>query len=245
MRNPFNSQVAASIFDYPANPNVNDDEFDSAVLDPAWVVGAGAFTAGVINPYASFAAGNTTYDLTVRRSWLMLQPPGSGATQRLTRAAALAGDFSVWMRASFGSRLNTVPANGDGNIGAQISTAAYDANNRADIYINESDAGAIYAKFVTVAGGVSTTVATTIDKYVTQADTQDIQLMGIQKIGTNYHGWAIGSSGSPIYLGVGAIPALVPGSLSIVTSNALSTLPGNMRMGLDYLRVVDGATFIP
>ena len=238
--------TAASIFDVPASPNVSDDEFLATALNPSWSTATGAFTAGGIDPYGAYPIGATRYEIHTdrRRSWIMFQAPGDGVSQRLEKLYTFGTNTFVWMRGCFNSRLNAAPNTNDFQIGLTISSTPFDVLNHVDVYINETDPGVMQVEFLSTVAGITTIVASTIDKWVTQADVQSIEAVGIQKIGTTYHGWAFASSGLAIYLG-SVVYAPGVAAITIQVTNSTALAPGTAIVGIDFVRFVDSALFLP
>lgn len=237
----------ANIWNMPEVAHAADDEFCLATLNAAWTVQGGAWTQGTIDPQAAFGAGNNTrYDLHTqrRRSWIMMQPPADAASHLIYKLYSPPTNAFIWMRGSFASRLDTAPTANDFTLGLVLSGNPPTANDRVIIALNDCKASVIQAEFVKVVAGVPTSVATTIDKFVTQADGQEFQGVGIQKLGTTYHGWAFLSNGNAIYLGNTTYAATID-SISIEVINAVTTSPGNMIVGADFVRVIESAVFLP
>jgi hypothetical protein len=233
----------SNIWDKPRSPHAYDDEFESTTLDGAWSWGGNPGTAGNIDPYATFV-GDLRYELHTnrRRSWIMMQPTSTGT--RLTKSVTFTTNMFIWSRMSFNARSNTTPVNNDTTLTLDLSLATWATNDRVFMNINEQDAGTIQAEFFKAEGGVFTSIGTTEDLYGTAADAQPIEAIGIQKLGTTYHGWAFTAAGSALWLGSTTWTGSVA-STSIGMLNAAATSPGNMIVGADFVRFVTSSVWLP
>ncbi len=228
-----------SIWDKPLVAHAYDDEFELATLDASWTPNVTLVTG--IDPYAAFGAANTRCEIhTRRKSWMMIQPPATGGGSQITKTTTLQTNQFVWMRGSSNYRLNTAPTNNDMSLVLQLYA---DASNYVQLFITESDASVLQVEYIRLLAGVSTSIAVTVDKYVSQSEIQEIQAVGFQKIGTTYHGWAF-SETMALHLGSTTFTPTVTATNLIVT-NAVSTAPGNAIMGIDFIRFVNSATFLP
>lgn len=238
----------ANWWDVPQTPHVDDDEFLSTTLNPAWSVASGVWSNGNINPYASFAAGDNRYELHTqrRRSWLMCQPPADSSGKSIEKAITVPGDFVCWVRASYNARLTTTPTNNDYLVQVNLSASPFDVNNQIALDLNETDASAYYLKFVKVVAGVQTVIGTSVDKFTTQADMQELEGFVVQRIGGNIYGWGIQTNGSMIFLGTSTFSAaIVISTVRLNVSNVVSSAPGNTIMGFDFIRFSNTPTFLP
>ncbi len=241
------SGIEKNLWDRPLVAHQYDDEFDSTTLDPAWIQEAGAWSAGGIDPYQAYAAGDTRYELhTDRRpSWMMIQAPANAANQRINKPiAGMPANFFVWFRASFQTRLNTAPTDNDFTLNLILSTSPYDNTNRINVSVNETDNNAIYAEFAKTEGGVFTLGSNTPNLWGAQADLQAIEAVGMQKIGTTYHAWAFGRNGSAIYMNSMTFMPTI-GTVAIEVLNSVSGAPGTQVVGVDFVRFKDGALYLP
>lgn len=241
------SGIESNLWDRPLVAHPFDDEFDSTVLNPAWVAEAGLWVQGAIDPYQAYAAGNVRFELHTQRrpSWMMIQAPADAGNKRINKPiAGMPANYFVWMRASFATRLNTAPTDNDFTLNLILSTSPYDNTNRINISVNETDNGTIYAEMAKTEGGAFTLIADTIDLFGAQADMQAIEAVGMQKIGTTYHGWAFGRNGSAIYMGSSVFAPTV-GTVAIEVLNSVTTAPGTMVTGLDFVRFKNGALYLP
>jgi hypothetical protein len=236
----------SDVADAPESPHAYDDEFNSTVLNAAW-----QFTStfgGVPDPYASFAAGNTRMALHTdrRRSWLTVQPPGDGVGKLLHKAIVCPANFFVWSRVSFGLRVGSA-VNNDAGISLNLcatSAGAPDINNEVAITVNELDASKTTVQFQKTEGGVFSTLQEGQNVFSTVHHAQPFDSMGIQKIGTTYHGWVFTSSGMAMHMGSTVFaPAIT--RLAFHFRNVATTSPGNMLIAIDYVRCKESAIYLP
>jgi hypothetical protein len=227
----------------PDTPHALDDEFESTTLDSDWTAVGSWSTATSIDPYASFAAGDTRYALHTnrRKSWLMVQPPGDGAEKYLSKAFTPDTNQFFWMRGAFASRNAVAPTNGDFSMGLRLYS---DATNYITLFLNETDANVVQVEYQRILAGVATSVGSTSDKYATLLDMQEVAAVGIHKLGTTYHGWIYGSDGQAIHMGGTAFAPAIS-EVRLVFSNSTTTAPGNSVMGVDFFRSVSSATYQP
>lgn len=234
------SGTECNIFSRPLEPHAYDDEFESTTLDPAWTAVA-PLVPGNLDPYSTL--GNQLYQLHTdrRASWIMVQGLG-GVT--ISKQIAFAGDFFVWMRGSFNARTALSPVNNDAGVRLDLSTDPRDTNNLVAMSINEQDAGTIQAEFSTVVGGAITVVGNTANMFSGTAGLQAIEAVGIQKIGTTYHGWAFGRGGHGIWLG-STVFAPAIGTCGLVFPGVSTAAPGVMIQGADFVRFKESSTWLP
>jgi hypothetical protein len=239
--------VGGGVWAKPLIGHEYDDDFDEgATLDPAWEITTGSVGAAAIDPYAAFATGDSRISVNARRSnWLMLQPVANGVELLITKPIPdVPSDFAVWMRGCFNHRAAVEPVNNDFTFGLTLSADPFDESNRITVYINESDAGIIQVSFDKKVAGVGTTIGTTID--LAANDQTPFEGVLMQRFGgTNtYHAWAITNGGCCVYLGSTTFSPAVA-RVGFFAQNAATTAPGNMIVGVDFIRFVEGATFLP
>jgi hypothetical protein len=234
----------SNIWDKPRSPHPYDDEFESTALDGAWSWDGNPGTAGNIDPYATFV-GDLRYELHTnrRRSWIMMQPSTVGT--RLLKTVTFTTNMFVWTRLSFNARSTVTPVNNDSTIALDLGlVTGWTLNDRVAILLNEQDAGTIQCEFFKVEGGTLTSLGTTADLFGTVTDAQPIEAVGIQKLGTTYHGWAFTGAGSALWMGSTVWTGSI-GTVTIATINAAATSPGNMIVGADFIRFVTSSVWLP
>jgi hypothetical protein len=231
----------ANLWAKPVAPDARDDEFESTVLDAAWTV-TPAESVSAIDPYAVFAAGGPRVELHTdrRRSWVMMQPDSDC---QIHKPITIGANLFVWSRMSFNIP-NGVPINNEGMVAIALTATSLglpDLDNSVRIYVNESDVGTVQAQFLVREAAADILVVNTTD---VDDQGQAIAYGAIQKIGTTYHGWAGTENGSWIHLG--SIAMVTPLDRALIRSfTAAGGPPGNMIMGVDFIRFVDSATFLP
>lgn len=236
------SGLECSIWDRPLTPHALDDEFDSTTLNPAWTTGGAGWTNGGIDPFLSSAAGNALYELHTQRrpSWLMVQPQTSPAFITKNISSISGGDFFTWCRVSNELRVSAVADQESAIIFSLINNSL----NNVNIIIGPNGANNITATFYRFVAGVVLQIGQTRNMFNGTSGMQPIEGCGIQKIGTNYHGWAFTGAGAAIWLGTTnvafAVPSLSPQFYSSQTAN-----PGNRISGIDFVRFKEGAVFLP
>lgn len=246
---------ARSIWDRPSVAHQYDDEFCgcSIALDPTWSAVEGSFTiATPIDPYAAFAAGDSRLNLSTRRmSWLMIQPIGTApapatnsATLTLVKTIAPPANFAVWARFSYNHRFSTATSNNDFTIGIVLSADPYDKDNRICVFLNESDVGVIQIEFLKAVGGVLTSIGVTTNLGINDHTIFEGVLIQCFGATDTYHAWAITNNGSMIYLGSTTFATTIE-TMGFWIADSVTTAPGNMIVGVDFIRFVEGTTFLP
>ena len=236
---------AFSLDEKPTTPHAYDDEFEGSVLDPKWIrLSGGTFdNISSIDPYASFATGHRT-SLSYRKSWYMVQGSSTGGTVLLYQPVILPTDCFVWARLGFNFRYSAVVGNDtDVELGLWGDLAGVpDGNNRAYVYLNETDTNTIQVEAgrVTASVGAATTMLNVGPQSVgTDSLCQAAAYVGIQKLGTTYHFYAGQPNGNWTILAsqthAGALPWL-----ALALTNTSAAAPGNMLMGCDFVRFFAG-----
>lgn len=227
----------------PETPHAYDQEFSVGsgnALPTSWtlVSGSSTISATAPNPYDKFAGTEARVSLnTARRSWLMIQPP-NGTTFRVGREVTVSTNFAIMAKFSYNFRSSQAPINNDFSVGLSLSMSGFDANNRIDVTLNESDAGVKQCEFAKIDGGASTSIATTAD--VPEGEVSPFAAVLLQKRGTTYDAWVITEAGHQAWLGTTTMTAAM-GHVSISCSCADSTNnPGNLMLGCDWMRFREG-----
>ncbi len=230
----------------PITPHAYDDEFEGSLS--AWAIG-GSQVATEIDPYAGFTtATEWRYSLNSKRpSWLMVQPAATGAyIDILHKAITIPTDLLVWARVTFNRRNAAVAAN-DCSIGFGLcasSAGAPDGTNKVAIYFNEADASDIAAQYNVANGGADTVVEYGFGSGAGTAMV-DAAYMALQKLGSNVHFWIAGAGGNWLYLGTVAYSGATMDRVFITAANATNTGPGNMILGLDFIRFSATSKLLP
>jgi hypothetical protein len=228
----------------PVSPNASDDEFESGALT-AWTTG-GSQQATAIDPYATFTtATQWRYSHTLRPSWLMIQPTADATyIVPIHKSVTVGTNFMVWARLSFNSRSSATVSNNDHGIGIGLSATsagAPDFNNFVLLFLSEPNANDKAIRWSSTAASVA---ATTGSLSVSTTLNVDTQYVLIQKIGSTIHYWCAGPSGSWLYLGSHTNAATFD-RVFLRVANAATTAPGNMILGIDFIRFYSGADKLP
>lgn len=240
---------AYSLDTVPSSPHAYDDEFDAAVLDAKWTRRGTPDDVNAIDPYAAFASPTGwRWSLnSFRKSWYMVQPDtrsGANLTARLTQPVTLPTDCFMWARLSFNARYNAMTAN-DARVGILFlasSAGLPDDNNRVYMYLNISAANTCIAKGGrTTAGATAETSTKNVGPQSVGTDSlsQAACYVGIQKIGTTYYfllGWPNGNWN----ILTSQTQASTMAFLGIDFINGGTTTPGNMIVGIDFVRFFAG-----
>lgn len=233
----------------PASPHAYDDEFDAGSLDAKWTRMGTVDNVNAIDQYAAFAspAGWRWSMNSFRKSWFMVQPDtrsGANLTARLTQAVTLPTDCFMWARMSFNARYNAMTAN-DSRVGILFlasSAGLPDDNNRAFMYLNLSGTNTVVATGgCTSAGAAASSSTKNVGPQTVGTDSlsQAACYVGIQKISTTYQfllGWPNGNWNILASQTLAATMAFI----GVDFINGGTTTPGNMIMGLDFLRFYAG-----
>jgi hypothetical protein len=231
--------LAGELWELPDTPHDLDDEFEGSVIDPAWDSGVALDYVTPIDPYA--VGGNLGNINDTHPSWLMVQGtcvyskafPGGLPTNCLIYARMR------WAR-------ETVDANGRSNhyiwFGAS-SGGQYDNNGQLSVAITEWLSGEYAEGFYRSGGSFPRWGPNTVSM---NNEGTALEWVGIQKLGTQYHGWVWGNGGNRFYLGA-LNSAFVPGTLDRVGFTMSGDLanPGRIVSGIDCFRVVESAVFLP
>src|SRR5574341_66708 len=239
------TSVAPTIWDIPAVPNVDDEDFNTgSTLPAAFAINQGSIGATAIDAYAGFAVGDARINVNTQRpSWVIFQPVASGGVDILTvtKAITVAGDFAMWFRGDFNHRAGVAAINNDFSLSMILTTNPFDVNNNLSLFINEADAGIVQMEFSKTVGGVITSIGTTANMPVNEH--WAFQGGVIQVIGGNAHAWAL-TDRSSVYLGTSAFAPVI-GRAGFRMYNASNANPGNMFLYADFLRKVDGIYQLP
>lgn len=245
-----NTGYRGTIWNYPASPHPYDLEFEEDLPD-GWIwIGASGSTSGTeIDPYEKFANGACRYDINYRRrSWMMLQPNADGTGYGFYRdvTGEFTGDFFVWFRGSFSSRMSVNPINNDASITFGVMQSVPPSiTDRVDVSMNEQDPGTIQFTFDKSQGGTSTSIVG-YDYYVSApAQMNPVEALGIHKVGTKYHAWAFTSNGTSQYMGSHTWTGSINYLWFRVNNAGVSTNPGNMILGVDFIRFITGSKWMP
>jgi len=250
--------VKSELWAPPETPNALDDEFDSDVLDPAWILTncnvpgtpvAGTLSLNTVDVYdvAFTTAGvlRVNPNPVTRRSWALAQSAAGIANtiSVLSKPITLPTNMLIVARARLSERVTISPVNNDCGIALALFADNGGLPDRAingvECFLNEQDAGTVQADFSSWIGGVPTS---TPSANVTDQG-QALQYVAIHKIGSVYHGWVGTAVGNWIYMGeVTGLPTL--SHVGFVIMNETTNLPGVNVVGIDFIRFYETANFL-
>lgn len=249
---------AVSLAAYPVTPNDDDDEFDSNTLASPWAWSSftnpnGASVtpaASTITTYSDVggtgAHSNSRYALNSdgRRSWLLSQTAGNGATLFLTKAITPATNMLIWARCGFRA-FNGAAVNNESTVGITLTGDASgyaDGANALFVQGNESDTGIRQAAFISGASNVFTDIGLTLD--VDPNGAQAFEYLAIHKLGTTYHGWVCSAAGNWMWLGSVTNSVTVARMGITFAGGTVNNKPGTLVQGVDFIRRIDTAEFL-
>jgi len=243
----------SSLWARPSAAHAEDDEFDSGSLSGDWAVqnltapAVGSFSEGAIDAYdTAFNSGNvlrTEHNGDAKRSWLLVQPPGSGDVFAVFKAYTLPTNLLMWSRMTTGRKV-TGSAVGDSEIGLAFMTATAGVPtiaSRVEMKLNHLTSGISRARahYYNVSSGE----IGEIDTSDVDQQGQALEYVAIHKVGTDYHCW-VGTESNwfwmATYSGIGFTPDLVGFSVR----NASVTAPGACIHGVDFIRFIETDNFL-
>jgi hypothetical protein len=122
------------------------------------------------------------------------------------------------------------------------ATGTPDPDNRIQISLNESDATTVQAEFFKEEANVLTTINVTTDLL---GQGQPLEYIGIQKLGTTYHGWVATANGTWIYMGFTVWGGGTVDRLFFTVTNNDNSNPANKVTGFDFVRVLETGDRLP
>lgn len=228
----------------PTTAHALDLEFDSSTLPAAWTLSPFGVATG-IDPYAQFSTANTfRYSINgYRPGWFMAQPSNEAVYYyALTASYAAPTNVFVWSRMSYLMKKGAPgTTNNQAGVALVLYKASDPANNQVTLFFNESDAGVGHEidfqrwDAGSFAGTVHGTTTTNPIPY---------ECVGIQKLGTTYHAWAMTSGGMWLHIGSTTATFTVD-SVGIRIADAGTGAPGNAILGVDFIRFIESATQLP
>jgi len=249
---------ADDLWGYPLIVNADDEEFRSTSLDSIWE--QTGFTAALDfsakpDPYTVVTANTARAQIRHRgsdagSSWLFVQP-GITGTHGIFKSLTIPTDLFIWSRIGFSWRSGS-PVSGDSTVSLRFfvkSGGGFSATDTVEIRLLQDSSSDVRIEFRKIVSGSPTTIGTSarMDDTAGAGGAALAGLpgyVGIQKIGTTYHGWVATSEGSWAYLGsdthAGAMDAV-----GIDFQNTSTASPGSMIMRCDFIRFVESATFLP
>lgn len=244
-----NLSDSRALWKTPSTPHASDEEFGSLVF-PASMSRNYTKSASALDPYAAFSSGDCRE--LVDKSWILLQPPGNAQEHYIYKAYTFPTNAMVWCRIRGGHRDNVTQTNNDATIGLgiyQVAPGAVGAganicrtSNSIELLIYETDANNTSWQAIRHDGSFGdVNFGPDIDSGVGMV----WDYCGIHKLGTTYHYWLWNDAGQSCYCGKYTHSSIAPAYIAIQFLNAQITDPGNLVMGVDFIRVVESATFIP
>jgi hypothetical protein len=243
---PKNTQIESALWYPPEFAHAMDEEFDSGELPAGWSwLNTPVVTP--IDPYADIPTGGPRVSYsTQRRSYLMMQP--SNAEQAfLSKAYVPPTDVFMWSRMTFNYR-NASPVENENNASFAFYSSSDYANNRVELYLQETDAGQMSVNPVVVD---NSSVAINLETLNLVAGgvvgAQPFEYIGIQKIGSVYHFWAAPAGGHWVWIAKHTWTEVntIDRVMIQCASPTVIADPGNAIAGVDFIRFVESATFLP
>ena len=232
--------LAGELWEIPETPHDLDDEFESSVIDPAWDGTGSLDFATLIDPYANVGGNRVNLDST-HPSWMMTQ--GSVVISK-EFPGGLPTNVLIWARMRWGRDLTE--ANGESEVSLWFGASAggeYDNNGQVGVYMSEWLAGEYAEGYYRNGGSFPRWGPNTV---AMNNEGTALEYVIVHKIGTQVHGWVMGNGGNKFYLGA-ISTAFVPGTLDRFGFSMTGSLtsPGKINNGIDFIRVVETATFLP
>jgi hypothetical protein len=232
--------MSGNIWNKPASPHALDDEFESTVMDLSWDYAPGALDfATPIDPYASGVTPSRVEIHTDRRpSWLTMQ---RGTT--ISKVYTFPTNFLAWVR--FAPYITTTAkVNGDYYCALYLmATDAGLADNANAIRLmcrSWSATNSVeYTKSENGGFPVISVIADTLTRGLSY------EYVGIHKIGATYHAWAMTAVGIRTYMGSTTWAGAGTLDRIAVVMGGNETVPGSPIHAIDFLRVVESATYLP
>jgi len=231
--------------DLPDSAHANDNEFDSTTLPSGWgwwKVGAAETPSGTPDPYSALAAGvsRVAYHTDFRRSHVVVQTPADSVERRLVKSVTIPTDAWFWARLG-GSAKQSLTDN-DSVVSLALYGDSGSAPSSATSWVSiglQITGSQLQHRFQVISAGALTNVHNVVDQ--SDAGGRLFPYVGVQKLGTTYHGWLADDAGHALYMGSGT----VAGTLSwcgfrFMTAN--STNPANPMLAADFFRQQDTAT---
>jgi hypothetical protein len=232
--------MPGNIWDKPASPHALDDEFESTTMDPSWDYGVGALDfATPIDPYASgVTPSRVKIHTDLRPSWLTMQ---RGTT--ISKAYTFPTNFLVWVR--FAPYVTTVATlNGDYYCALYLmgtNAGVADQSNAIRLMLRSWTATNSVEYSKSENGGYPL-VSNILD---TTTRGMSHEYIGIHKIGATYHAWAMTSGGIRTYMGSTTWNGAGTLDRVAVVMGGNETVPGSPIHAIDFMRVVESATYLP
>lgn len=245
----------SNLWALPTIAHAQDDEFEETTLS-GWAVqnltavAVGSISYNTVDAYdTTFNSGNAmriNAHTSGRRSWAIIQTPGSSDEFALFKAYTLPTNLLMYSRMQWTQKASGLGAlAGDADFALAFMTAATGVPTTASrilLHINVTTAGVYRAEYSYYTTGGSRTVIKTTDDVDSRG--QAIEYLAIHKVGTTYHGWA-GTASNWIWLSsvteatVGFTPDLVG-----FCQHQVSTTSIVNPVGADFIRFQETDKFL-
>jgi hypothetical protein len=229
----------------PAVAHPYDEEFEGGLS--RWTIGGNQLSTA-IDPYATFttSSGDWRYSLTLRPGWLLVQPVANGSyIDILTMGITVPSSFTVVARMGFAQRVVANETANDASIGIYVSASsggARDANNSVNAYLHEADGTNYQAQFDVTSAGVNS--ASTVQG-IQQGQPIRWETVLLHKRATAWDFWIADSSGNWMNIGAGKTysGSATLDRVGVLVANSSTTYPGNLVLGIDFIRFYEGVVF--
>jgi hypothetical protein len=231
--------MPGNIWDKPATPHALDDEFESTTLDPSWDNAGSLDFVTVIDPYAVVSPSRVKLHTDHRASWLTVQ-----GGMAISKAYTLPTNCLIWTRMA---PYMTTATQGNGDyycalyITATVAGPTHDPANAIRLMLRSWTASNSVDYTKSENGGYP------LISQIAETSTRGLsyEYIGIHKIGATYHAWAMTSGGVRTYLGSTTWNGAGTLDRIMVVMSGVETVPGSPIQGIDFLRVVESATYLP
>jgi hypothetical protein len=230
--------MPGNIWDKPAVPHALDDEFESTTLDPSWD-GAGALDfVTPMDPYAVITPSRVKIHTDARPSWLTVQG-GVG----ISKAYTLPTNCLIWTRMA--PYITTAArVNGDSYNALYITATSggiHDGANAIRLMLRSWSVVNSIEFSKSELGGfpLISSIADTSTRGLSY------EYIALHKIGSTFHAWAMTSGGIRTYMGSTTWNGAGTLDRILLIASGGETVPGSPIFGIDFLRVVESATYLP
>lgn len=222
----------------PPTPSQWDDEFEATSLASKWTP-FGTWTQTLpLDPY--FITSDSIYRYNIhseRKSWLMVQPAIPQAFEGLTQSlVGLPTNCFLLARVSVNVRSTTI-TDGDGEFFLRVFNGAAGAGPNS-MLLGFDTFGSILEGFLRETFNSVGTNLGLVRTYFN--DPFPLEYVGLQKIGSTWHGWVGTASGHWVWLGSRVFASDNFDTVILAFNNQVVTSPGRMLVGCDYFRVISG-----
>jgi hypothetical protein len=245
----------SNLWAHPSSAHAQDDEFESTTLT-GWSVqnldgpAVGSISYGTVDAYdTTFTSGNAmriNAHTSGRRSWAIIQTPGSSDEFALFKAYTLPTNLLMYARMQWAQKVSGFGgAAGDSNFAISFMKATAGVPtvaSRIMLHINVTSSGVFRAEYSYYNNSGTRVFKESTDDVDYRG--QAIEYVAIHKVGTTYHGWVY-TGGNWIWLTtlteatVGFTPDLVGFCQHQVSSSNIVN-----PVGTDFIRFVETDKFL-